>query len=155
MTKCALGLGPGPCSAWIPAKSLTEATTLRVRVLQGRHWCAWMTLRRSRSDRASLLCLLLYMSEHFSSHWHVSAGEAREGAGKGSGAKSKIVAAEVPLVRLINMLKGEPPKWGLQLEPDQVGKLARMHCRASVALGLRLHLNVARQPSACDSCVEM
>ena len=64
------------------------------------------------------------------------------------------MAAEVPLVRLINMLKGEPPKWGLQLEPDQVGKLARMHCCTSVALGLRLHVNVARQPSACDDCVE-
>ena len=44
LTNCALGLGPGPFSAWIPAKSLTEAATLRVRVLQGRHWCAWMTL---------------------------------------------------------------------------------------------------------------
>ena len=50
-----------------------------------------------------------------------AAGEPREGAGQGNHFKSKVAVAEVPLVRLINMLKGTLPKWGLQLEPDQVG----------------------------------
>ena len=56
-----------------------------------------------------------------------NAGQARDGAGGSICSKSKIVDAEVPLVRLVNMLKGTPPKWGLQLEPDQVGKPACMH----------------------------
>ena len=67
--------------------------------------------------------------------------------------KGKVVAAELPLVRLINMLKGKQPKWGLQLEPDQVGKHACMHCCASVALSLRFNVSVAGQPRAHYECV--
>ena len=72
-----------------------------------------------------------------------TAGEAREAAGTGTQVKGKVVADEVPLVHLINMLKGKPPKWGLQLEPDQVGKLAGMHCCASMALALTLKVAIA------------
>ena len=70
----------------------------------------------------------------------VTAGEV---AGTGGRGKGKVVADEVPLVHLINMLKGKPPKWGLQLEPDQVGKPACMHHTACVALALVLKVATA------------
>ena len=84
----------------------------------------------------------------------ITAGEAREAAGIGGRVKGKVVADEVPLVHLINMLKGKPPKWGLQLEPDQVGELARMHCCASMALALTLIVIDAEAASSHDEGVE-
>ena len=36
--------------------------------------------------------------------------------------QSKVTIAEAPLVRVINMLKADPPRCGFQLEPDQVNQ---------------------------------
>ena len=50
----------------------------------------------------------------------VAAGALEKGYPAGSTLESKVCYSEVPLVRIINMLRAKPPVCGFQLEPDQV-----------------------------------
>jgi len=48
------------------------------------------------------------------------AGESQGEEGRGSTLKRRVVIAETPLMRMLMMLRSDPPRCGFQLEPDQV-----------------------------------
>ena len=49
-----------------------------------------------------------------------AAGALEKGHPAGSTLESKVIDAEVPLGRVITMLRTEPAECGFQLEPDEV-----------------------------------
>ena len=53
----------------------------------------------------------------------VNAGESQDEEARGNALKSKVVAAELPLMGLIKMQKDDPSRYGFQIEPDQVSNL--------------------------------
>ena len=48
------------------------------------------------------------------------AGKSQVEEARGSTLKRRVVIAETPLMRMLMMLRGDPPRCGFQLEPDQV-----------------------------------
>ena len=50
----------------------------------------------------------------------VNAGETQGVEAEGSTLKRRSVIADLPLVRMLIMLRNNPPSWAFQVEPDQV-----------------------------------
>ena len=56
----------------------------------------------------------------------VNAGDSQGEEADGSTLKRRFIKAELPLVRLIEMLRNDPSRYGFQLEPDQVSNFHQM-----------------------------
>ncbi len=69
----------------------------------------------------------------------VNAGESQGEEARGSTLKRRVVVAELPLVRMLIMLRNDPSRYGFQLEPDQV---SNFHLSANPCISL-FHENCA------------
>jgi len=50
----------------------------------------------------------------------VNAGESQDEEARGNTLQSRVVVADLSLVRLIKMQINDPSRYGFQIEPDQV-----------------------------------